>query len=417
MMQNDRRELPEGWRWVRLGDVCDAIRGVNFRSGEGKPFPFEYSIACLTTSGVQDFTNWESRCFIPRHRLSSDIQLLRTGDLLVSTANSKALVGKSSEINTPPFECTFGAFVTVLRPRLEMVEPTFLSRWMRTPEVMKLCYERSSNTTNISNIRVSDLLSFEISLPPLSEQRRIAAILGEQMAAVEKARAALGQQLKTAKQLPSAYLREMFESAEAKQWRRVRLGDVCEVVSKGSTPTSYGHNFVNDGVPFLRAEDIQGGAINPGNVSFHVSEETHEFLGRSQLRSNDVLITIAGTLGRVGFVPEGITRLNCNQAVCFARPRPDTLYPPFVCFALRVPEIIAPFISLGVGGGVQNLSLVQVRDIQVPLPPLPKQRRIATVLAEQMAVVDKARIAMEEQKEVIDQISGASLRRAFNGEL
>ena len=68
-------------------------------------------------------------------------------------------------------------------------------------------------------------------------------------------------------------------------WRWVKLGEVCEVVSKGTTPTTYGYTFVNSGIPFLRAEDIIGGPVDFSSVAYHITEETHEFLDRSKLRA------------------------------------------------------------------------------------------------------------------------------------
>ncbi len=235
------RRLPDGWRWVRLGDICTAIRGVTFSSGEANPNEFENSIACLTTRGVQDTVDWSSRSFIPKVRLSSNEQILRMGDLLVSTANSKALVGKSCLVRSVPFVCSFGAFVTVLRPTDTVVNPFMLATLMRAPETLGYFYATSSNTTNISNLRVSDLLAFEVPLPPLPEQRRIAAIIEEQMAAVEQARAAAQTQLDAAEGLMAAYLRDVFESEEAQGWERVQLGNVLtrnnEVVHPYENPS------------------------------------------------------------------------------------------------------------------------------------------------------------------------------------
>lgn len=128
---------------------------------------------------------------------------------MVSTANSKALVGKSCMVMDLPFSCTFGAFVTVLRPKVNVVPP-LLEMWMHTPEAMAYCFQVSSNTTNISNLRVSDLLALQIPLPPLPEQQRIAAILTEQLAAVEKAHTAAEEQLKAIERIPAALLRRAF---------------------------------------------------------------------------------------------------------------------------------------------------------------------------------------------------------------
>ena len=86
------------------------------------------------------------------------------------------------------------------------------------------------------NISQNIIRGIEIPLPPLSEQKRIAAILNEQMEAVEKARKATEAQLEAAKALPAAYLRAVFESEEANSWERRKLGEICQ--SNGQYGTS-----------------------------------------------------------------------------------------------------------------------------------------------------------------------------------
>jgi type I restriction enzyme, S subunit len=206
-----RDGLPVSWHQVALGEVCSAIRGVTFASSDASHEPTEHSVACLTTSAVQAKPAWSTRCFIPADRVSDD-QIIRAGDILVSTANSKALVGKSCLVDQLPLRSTFGAFVTVLRP-LKGVSPKWVSSWMHSGEAMRQFFTLSSNTTNISNLRVSDLLSVSIPLPPLAEQKRIVAILNKQMAATEKLASALETQLNEINALPASLLRQAFSGA------------------------------------------------------------------------------------------------------------------------------------------------------------------------------------------------------------
>lgn len=196
------------WPLVRLGDVCEAIRGVTFRSDEATHEARSDSIACLATAGVQKEVAWESRRFIPKCRVAP-IQILQSGDLLVSTANSKELVGKSCLVGEPPFECTFGAFVTVLRTTAAL-DSAYLSLWMRSPRMQAFCYRESSNTTGISNLRVNTLLDSQIPLPPLDEQRRIVARLNEQVAHSRRIRTIAQSELAKIDVLPAALLREAF---------------------------------------------------------------------------------------------------------------------------------------------------------------------------------------------------------------
>ena len=170
------------------------------------------------------------------------------------------------------------------------------------------------------------------------------------------------------------------QTEKPSNWKRIALGEVSEVVSKGTTPTTLGYEFCSVGIPFLRAEDVNEGAVNPKEVAFHISSKTHELLSRSQLQPGDLLITIAGTLGRVGYVPSNAPALNCNQAVAFARLKPNLIDIKFASLICQSPDVMAPLLELKKVGTIGNLNLEQVRGLEIPLPPLAEQKRIAAIL-------------------------------------
>lgn len=171
------------------------------------------------------------------------------------------------------------------------------------------------------------------------------------------------------------------------------LEDVSTLVSKGTTPTTLGHSFVPEGIPFLRAEDVIGTAINPKAVAFCISEETDKLLSRSRLKAGDLLLTIAGTLGRIGYVPMNAPPLNCNQAVAFARLKPQIIDLVYACFACQAQ--IADLLTLRKIGTIGNLNLEQVRQFKIPLPPPREQKRIATLLSRAEHLRRTRRYALE----------------------
>ncbi len=97
------------------------------------------------------------------------------------------------------------------------------------------------------------------------------------------------------------------------------LGSLTSLITKGTTPTSVGYFFADSGVPFLRVQNISGGQVNFEADTLFIDDKTHAALKRSQIRPGDVLVTIAGTIGRAGVVPENVSELNCNQAVAIIR--------------------------------------------------------------------------------------------------
>ena len=160
----------------------------------------------------------------------------------------------------------------------------------------------------------------------------------------------------------------------------VELGNLSSVVSKGTTPTTLGHAFAVSGIPFLRAEDLVDGEVRANKAEYFIPKETHALLSRSQLKPGDLLITIAGTLGRVAYIPKDSPPMNCNQAVAFARLDPSLADIKYLYLICQSSDLIKTLVDLKKVGTIGNLNLEQVRELKIPLPPLPEQKRIAAIL-------------------------------------
>jgi type I restriction enzyme, S subunit len=172
-----------------------------------------------------------------------------------------------------------------------------------------------------------------------------------------------------------------------------RLADHCEVITKGTTPTTLGLDFADSGVPFLRVQNIEGGSVNYDKDTLFVDEKTHRSLERSQIRPGDVLVSIAGTIGRAGVVPDSAPALNCNQAVAIVRTTTE-VFRPFLRHWLGSSSAQAQMRGATVTGTISNLSLAQLGNLKFPLPTLPEQRRIAEVLDRAEALRAKRRATL-----------------------
>ena len=104
---------------------------------------------------------------------NNENKLLRTDDIVMSTANSRELVGKSAIVETLHKPMTFGGFVTVIR--CIGVNPHFLLLYLRNAFLQGAFAHKSTQTTNIANMSTGDIASMPIFLPPITEQERIIA--------------------------------------------------------------------------------------------------------------------------------------------------------------------------------------------------------------------------------------------------
>lgn len=84
------------------------------------------------------------------------------------------------------------------------------------------------------------------------------------------------------------------------EWKKVKLGEITSVITKGTTPTSLGYSFTNQGINFIKSESITADKFLDKTKYCHISKETHEKLKRSQLQINDILFSMAGVfLGKL----------------------------------------------------------------------------------------------------------------------
>ena len=175
------------------------------------------------------------------------------------------------------------------------------------------------------------------------------------------------------------------------------IGDISHVVSKGTTPTSVGLSFSTSGIAFLKGEDVLGKEIDFSIANTFIDKDAHEKLNRSALEYGDVLITIAGTIGRIGFIAEKNRVANCNQAVAFVRPNLETIDPEWLCYFLQSPRGQSQFGEFVAGGAIPNVNLEQIRSIEVTQIGIEEQRQTSVLLKAQLAEVEKARQAAQAQ--------------------
>jgi len=161
------------------------------------------------------------------------------------------------------------------------------------------------------------------------------------------------------------------------KWDLINLGELCDVITKGTTPTTLGYSFKDEGINFIKIESIhEDSTIDPSKFAY-IDNECHEKLKRSQLKKDDLLFSIAGALGRVYQVEQSILPANTNQALAIIRLSQKRNIPhKYVKEILKSDFVQAHLNSLKVGIAQPNLSLAQISNFKIPLPPLDIQQKI-----------------------------------------
>ena len=244
--------------------------------------------------------------------------------------------------------------------------------------------------SSVDSVRREMIARMLIPFPPtLAEQEAIAGVLSDADTLIES----LEQLLTKKRQIKKGSMQELLTGKTrllgfSGEWEVIRLGDESDLITKGTTPTSLGRNFIKQGINFVKVESLtEDGTILPEMLAA-VDEETHHLLKRSQLRKNDILFSIAGALGRTAIVNAALLPANTNQALAIIRLKPQScLRHSFILKYLSGPQILTYITAINVQAAQANLSLEDIRSFEVPAPSAAEQTAIGTILSDMDAEI------------------------------
>lgn len=177
--------------------------------------------------------------------------------------------------------------------------------------------------------------------------------------------------------------------------KRVKLSEIASLITKGTTPTTLGFDYQDTGINFLKIECFEeNGSFIPSKVT-HISEECNTKLNRSQLKEGDILFSIAGVIGRVSIVTRDMLPANTNQALSIIRINKDDIHLPFIKLILTSPNIKKQFEKRKQGVAQLNISLKDIGNLEIPLPPLETQKQIADNLDKVTHTIDICNAILE----------------------
>lgn len=183
--------------------------------------------------------------------------------------------------------------------------------------------------------------------------------------------------------------------------RKVRLSEIAELITKGTTPTTLGYDFQDNGVNFLKIECFsENGDFIKEKVA-HISEKCHERLKRSQLRAGDVLFSIAGAIGRVAIVTKKMLPANTNQALAIIRIARDDIYLPYVKLILKSPIVKTQFERKKQGVAQLNISLKDITELEIPLPDMDQQIECAELFKKISEIIDFRQQELQKLDELV----------------
>ena len=200
-------------------------------------------------------------------------------------------------------------------------------------------------------------------------------------------------------------------------WKWVKLGQITYLITKGSSPRWQGFNYVDRGILFLRSQNVGWGRLDLSNIA-HLPEAFNEKEKKSILKEGDVLLNLVGaSIGRAAIASHELEGANMNQAVALIRLVKDGLDNKFLMNYLLSPEAQPTIHGKKVDVARANLSLTDVSEFAVPLPPLLEQQAIVAEVESQLSVADEVEKTITAELKRAEQLRQSILKKAFSGKL
>ncbi|MBI9108344.1 MAG: restriction endonuclease subunit S [Spirochaetales bacterium] len=171
-------------------------------------------------------------------------------------------------------------------------------------------------------------------------------------------------------------------------WKVKRIKHLAFTISKGTTPSTVGGEFIDSGIRFLKAENIGKSAYVSEEPTFFISKDVDGLISRSRLKENDVLVIIAGaTTGAASIMQSDFLPTNINQAVSFIRPR--VFQYSKLIFNWLLTDFTKRIIKEGAVQSAQpNLSMEDLGNIPIIVPPKIELENITKYIDKQTNKLD-----------------------------
>lgn len=300
-----------------------------------------------------------------------------------------------------------------LRCNPEKVTPDYLAYFLRSPEFLNFASNVVAGA-KMPRMVMSEFWRYKVPVPPLPEQRRIAAILDQ----AEQLRAQRRAALAKLDSLAQSIFMEMFGDTEQMGWSMATIEDVADPnggsIRTGPFGSQLLHSeFTESGIAVLGIDNAVSNEFRWAERRF-ISEEKYQQLKRYTVKPGDVLITIMGTCGRCAVVPDGIPKaINTKHLCCITVDRTKCL-PEFLhAYFLRHPIARKHLQQTAKGAIMDGLNMGLIKSMPIPLPSMNLQQEFLL----RMNSIKKQKNLCCDSVNNLDTLFSSLQHHAFRGEL
>lgn len=409
-------DIPDSWEWVRLGDIIELQSGQDFppskySNTDKDGTPYITGASSFTENGVLE-NRWTKcpKCIA----IKGDILLVCKGSGYgkvticnleeAHIARQIMAIKQQAYLNIAYIKFFLMARIKLIKKNGQGVIPgisrdTVLNLLFPLPPldeqhriVAKIeelqpdidDYDKAQTELRTIEQRFPDdmkksLLQYAIEgklVPQRKEEGTAKELLAEIRA--EKARLVKEKKIKKSKPLPEITDAEKpFDIPDSWEW--VRLGNLVAVLGGKRIPAGCKLTEIDTGHKYIRVSDMKNGSVVLSSIQY-ISEDIYQKIRKYTISENDIYITVAGTIGRIGTIPHELNNANltenADKLVIYKMEK------KFLCLALQSPFIQSQIKSVTTKVGQPKLAIKRIENFIVPVPPLMEQHRIVAKIGE-----------------------------------
>ncbi len=356
-------------------------------------------------------------------------RIVRQGDVIISTVRTYLKAIARIESTSTNFIVSTG--FAVIRPR--QLDDGFIAYALGSPYFVESVVAHSVGVSYPA-INASELAWLNIAFPPIPEQATIAAFLDRETAKIDaltskkqrliellqEKRTALISHTVTKGLDPNAPMKDSgveWLGEIPMHWEVRRLKHLTEKIGSGKTPKGGAERYVNDGVIFLRSQNVHFGGLRLADVA-HIDTITDNEMSGSRVREGDVLLNITGaSLGRSCVARLEGADANVNQHVCILRTVQRQNDPDFLAYSIESLSLQDQIFNNENGVSRDALNFEQIGELVFPSPALVEQKSIVAFLDSETAKLDSLVAKVHKAIELLKELRAALISATVTGKI
>lgn len=377
------KEFSGDWENKKLGSLLEFKNGINASKeqyGHGKKF---INVLDILSNDYITYENIIGKVDVDD--ATFDKYSVGYGDVVFQrSSETREEVGTANVYLDKENKATFGGFI-IRGKKVGEYNPIFMNKLLKTSSARKEITTKSGGSTRY-NVGQETLSDVEVMFPKLEEQEKIASLFS----LIDNKISLQGDKVETLKDYKNGMMQKIFsrelrfkddDGRDYPEWEEKKIKDMELYISDGNYGEAYptSSDMVEEGVPFLRGNNINNGYLNFNDMKY-ITHEKHSELLSGHITSKDIIITVRGDIGKVGFATHEYEGANMNAQLALIRVKCEKLDARYLHQYMNTTEFYKEVLKRQTGTALKQLPIGKLKDISLKLPNIEEQRKIASIL-------------------------------------